>query len=196
MKVAILALQGAFIEHEQRMQELGIETCQIRNLKDWHDFCGGTDSLQDRGLILPGGESTVQMRLLRSLGLFAPLKEAIEGGLAVMGTCAGMILLSEGYLGTMHMSVRRNAYGRQLGSFRTLGTVDGVGDEVPMTFIRAPYVEKLLSPRCKAVARVDGNVTATLEGRQLALAFHPELDEDRRVHEFFLSLVIGGARKD
>ena len=137
-KVAVLALQGAFIEHEQVLQRLGAETVEIRQLSDWQQ--GGIDAL-----VLPGGESTVQMRLLRELGLFEPIRQAIADGLPVLGTCAGMILLSDGYLGTMHIRVRRNAYGRQLGSFHTTGTVDGIGTDVPMTFIRAPYIEEMLA---------------------------------------------------
>ena len=99
-----------------------------------------------------------------------------------------MILLSEGRLETMDMRVRRNAYGRQLGSFHTFGTVEGVGDDVPMTFIRAPFIEEVLSDRCEVLARVDGNIVAARQGRQIATSFHPELDDDLRLHQFFLSL--------
>ena len=99
MKVAVLALQGAFVEHEQMLQRLGVETFEVRQLSDWQ---------QPRdGLVLPGGESTVQMRLLKELGLYEPIREAILGGMPVLGTCAGMILLSEGRLGTMDIEVRR-----------------------------------------------------------------------------------------
>ena len=168
MRIAVLALQGAFIEHEQMLQRLGVETFQIRQLKDWQQ--------PKDGLILPGGESTVQMRLLSQLGLHDPIREAILGGLPVFGTCAGMILLSKGYLGTMDIVVRRNAYGRQLGSFHTVGTVEGIGKDLPMTFIRAPYIETVLSDACK--------------GNQLAAAFHPELDCDPRIHQFFLESAV------
>ena len=125
MKAAVLALQGAFIEHEQVLQRLGVETVEIRQLKDWTEFMSPSPLGGARGrlLILPGGESTVQMRLLKELGLFEPIRQAIADGLPVLGTCAGMILLSDGYLGTMHIRVRRNAYGRQLGSFHTTGDV-------------------------------------------------------------------------
>ena len=140
MRIAVLALQGAFIEHEQMLQRLGVETFEVRQLKDWQQ--------PKDGLILPGGESTVQMRLLSQLGLYDPIREAILGGLPVFGTCAGMILLSKGYLGTMDILVRRNAYGRQLGSFHTVGTVEGIGKDLPMTFIRAPYIETVLSDVC------------------------------------------------
>ena len=179
-KVAVLALQGAFIEHEQVLQKLGVETIEIRQLKDW----GGVDAL-----ILPGGESTVQMRLLKELGLFEPIRQAIADGLPVLGTCAGMILLSDGYLGTMHIRVRRNAYGRQLGSFHTTGTVDGIGTDVPMTFIRAPYIEEVLADDCTPIATVDGHIVAARQGHQIATAFHPELDDDLRLHQLLIDMI-------
>lgn len=183
MKIAVLALQGAFIEHEQMLQCLGVDTVEIRQLKDWNDAKGTISTL-----VLPGGESTVQMRLLKDLGLFEPIRQAILGGLPVLGTCAGMILLSEGYLGTMHIRVRRNAYGRQLGSFHTVGKVEGVGDDVPMTFIRAPYIEAVLADDCTPIAEVDGHIVAARQGRQIALAFHPEVGTDTRLHQLLLSL--------
>ncbi len=194
MKAAVLALQGAFIEHEQVLQRLGVETVEIRQLKDWTEFMspsplGGVRGRLCRLLILPGGESTVQMRLLRELGLFEPIRKAISDGLPVLGTCAGMILLSDGYLGTMHIRVRRNAYGRQLGSFHTTGTVDGIGADVPMTFIRAPYIEKVLADDCSPIAIVDGHIVAARQGNQIATAFHPELDEDLRLHQFLIDMI-------
>ena len=194
MKAAVLALQGAFIEHEQVLQRLGVETVEIRQLKDWTEFMspsplGGVRGRLCRLLILPGGESTVQMRLLHELGLFEPIRKAISDGLPVLGTCAGMILLSNGYLGTMHIRVRRNAYGRQLGSFHTTGAVDGIGADVPMTFIRAPYIEKVLADDCSSIAIVDGHIVAARQGNQIATAFHPELDEDLRLHQFLIDMI-------
>lgn len=181
MRIAVLALQGAFIEHEQVLRQLGVDAFEVRQLSDWQQ--------PKDGLILPGGESTVQMRLLAQLGLLEPVREAILGGLPVFGTCAGMILLSEGRLGTMDIRVLRNAYGRQLGSFHTDGHVDGVGDDVPMTFIRAPYIQELLSSRCHVIAEVDGHIVAARQGSQLATSFHPELDHDTRLHRLFLQMV-------
>jgi 5'-phosphate synthase pdxT subunit len=194
MKAAVLALQGAFIEHEQVLQRLGVETVEIRQLKDWTEFMspsplGGVRGRLCRLLVLPGGESTVQMRLLHELGLFEPIRKAISDGLPVLGTCAGMILLSDGYLGTMHIRVRRNAYGRQLGSFHTTGAVDGIGADVPMTFIRAPYIEKVLADDCSPIAIVDGHIVAARQGNQIATAFHPELDEDLRLHQFLIDMI-------
>ena len=188
MKAAVLALQGAFIEHEQVLQRLGVETVEIRQLKDWTDFISGDRGRLGRLLILPGGESTVQMRLLKEVGLFEPLRQAIADGMPVLGTCAGMILLSQGYLGTMDIRVRRNAYGRQLGSFHTTGTVEGIGDDVPMTFIRAPYIEEVLSADCQPIADVNGHIVAARQGNQIATAFHPELDDDTRLHQLLISL--------
>ena len=191
MKAAVLALQGAFIEHEQVLHKLGVETVQIRQLKDWTEFMSPSPLGGVRGwlLVLPGGESTVQMRLLHELGLFEPIRKAISDGLPVLGTCAGMILLSDGYLGTMHIRVRRNAYGRQLGSFHTTGVVDGIGADVPMTFIRAPYIEKVLADDCSPIAIVDGHIVAARQGNQIATAFHPELDEDLRLHQFLIDMI-------
>ena len=181
MRIAVLALQGAFIEHEQVLQKLGIETFEVRQLSDWQQ--------PKDALILPGGESTVQMRLLRELGLFEPIRQAIADGLPVLGTCAGMILLSDGYLSTMHIRVRRNAYGRQLGSFHTTGTVDGIGTDVPMTFIRAPYIEEVLANDCSPIATVDGHIVAARQGNQIATAFHPELDDDLRLHQLLIDMI-------
>ena len=191
MKAAVLALQGAFIEHEQVLQRIGVETVEIRQLKDWTEFMSPSPlgGVRGRLLVLPGGESTVQMRLLHELGLFEPIRKAISDGLPVLGTCAGMILLSDGYLGTMHIRVRRNAYGRQLGSFHTTGAVDGIGADVPMTFIRAPYIEKVLADDCSPIAIVDGHIVAARQGNQIATAFHPELDEDLRLHQFLIDMI-------
>lgn len=198
MKVAVLALQGAFIEHEQMLQRLGVETVEIRQLKDWQSFYSRPSQGRAGGgaLILPGGESTVQMRLLKELGLYEPIREAILGGMPVLGTCAGMILLSEGRLGTMDIEVRRNAYGRQLGSFHTVDTVKGIGTDVPMTFIRAPYIERVLSDKVEVLSTVDGHIVAARQGNQIATAFHPELDEDTRLHELFLGMVVGRSDKE
>lgn len=176
-----MALQGAFIEHEQMLQRIGVETFEVRQLSDWRRPMDG--------LILPGGESTVQMRLLRQLGLLEPVRQAIQGGLPVLGTCAGMILLAEERLGTMDIRVRRNAYGRQLGSFHTTGTVEGLGSDVPMTFIRAPYIAEVVSTRCQPIATVGGHIVAARQGRQIATAFHPELDGDTRLHRLFVELM-------
>ena len=185
MKVGVLALQGAFIEHEKTLEELGATCVEFRNKEDiYQDY--------DR-LVLPGGESTVQGKLLKELDMFDTIKEQIAGGMPVLATCAGMILLASDidnddktYLGTIPMSVKRNAYGRQLGSFHTESEVDGIG-EVPMTFIRAPYVADVADD-VKVLATVDDKIVGVQYNNQLAFAFHPELDEDKRIHKAFLEL--------
>ena len=187
MRIGVLALQGAFIEHMHALQKLGVETVELRQRKDVEQELDG--------LVLPGGESTVQGKLLHELGMFTPLREKISAGLPVLATCAGMILLaqklsndSKVHLGTMPITVKRNAYGRQLGSFFTQAELKHVGT-VPMTFIRAPYIEGV-GEGVEVLATVDGKIVAAQYGRQLALAFHPELDVDRstKVHEYFVSL--------
>ena len=184
MKIGVLALQGAFIEHEKMLAQCGAEAFEIRQLQDFQTSFDG--------LILPGGESTTMGKLLNELSLMEPIRESIKSGVPVMGTCAGMILLAEHifnddtvHLGTMGITVRRNAYGRQLGSFHTNAYMKGIGN-VPMTFIRAPYIESLTT--ANAIATVDGHIVAAQEGKQLALAFHPELDSLLAIHEYFLKL--------
>lgn len=180
MRIAILALQGAFAEHRQMLHRLGVESFEVRQLRDWQQ--------PKDGLIIPGGESTTQAKLLHDLGLFEPIRQAVTDGLPVFGTCAGLILLSPMHLGTMAINVQRNAYGRQLGSFHTVAPVTGIGEDIPMTFIRAPYINKVLSAKCEVLAQVDGHIVAARQGRQLVTAFHPELDDDIRIHKYFLSI--------
>ena len=178
MNIAVLSLQGAFAEHEQMLHKLGVETFQVRNLEDWQRH--------KDGLIIPGGESTAMMKIMKDENLFEPIKKAIEEGLPVFGTCAGLILLDKQHLGTMNIKAKRNAYGRQLGSFSTTSGFKGIG-EIPMTFIRAPYIESV-GEGVDILSEVDGRIVAARQGKQLVTAFHPELDTDIRVHEYFLSL--------
>lgn len=186
--VAILALQGAFAEHQQMLQRLGAETVLIRNLEDWNRFLPvGGDGEGMSGLVIPGGESTAMMRIIRDEALFEPVREAILSGMPVFGTCAGLIMLDGGHLDTMDIKVRRNAYGRQLGSFHTVSEFRGIG-LVPMTFIRAPYIESV-SDGVEVLSVVDGHIVAAQQGNQLVTAFHPELDGDTRIHEYFLSMM-------
>ena len=185
MTIAVLALQGAFVEHEAVLERLGVACFELRQSRDLeHPF---------DGLILPGGESTVMKKLLRELNLLAPLRRRIEEGLPVFGTCAGLILLAEQVeggtpcFGTMDIKVRRNAYGRQLGSFRVEEDFDGSG-QIPMTFIRAPYIESA-GPKANILATVGGHIVAAQQENQLVTAFHPELCEDLSVHRYFLNMV-------
>lgn len=194
MKIAILALQGAFAEHQQILAQLHTESVLIRNLADWQEFMSHSEAGQ-RGLILPGGESTAMLRIMKDENLLLPLRDAIAGGMPVFGTCAGMILLAKEVedeererLATMDVCVRRNAYGRQLGSFHTDDNFDGIGT-VPMTFIRAPYITHAAG-NVKVLAVVNGNIVAARQDHQLVCSFHPELNEDIRIHEYFLRSVI------
>ena len=187
MKVAVLALQGAFLEHEQMMKRLGVETFEIRQKKDWLN--------EKDGLIIPGGESTVQLKLLKDLDLLDDIVNDINNGLPVFGTCAGLILLAKKVQGqdfdrisTMDIDVCRNAYGRQLGSFYTESSVSEIGDNVPMTFIRAPYINSVYG-NTKVLAEVDGHIVAARQDNQLVTAFHPELDNDTRIHQYFVDMM-------
>ena len=178
MKIAILALQGAFAEHRQMLTRMGVDSFLVRNVEDW--------AQPKDGLIIPGGDSTTMMRLVQDLGLYTPIKQAIEYGLPVFGTCAGLIMLDANHLGTMNILVKRNAYGRQLGSFVAQADMKGIGN-MDMVFIRAPYIEQV-SEGCEVLATVDGNIVAARQGNQLVTAFHPELGEDTRTHEYFVDI--------
>lgn len=183
-KCAVLAVQGAFAEHEKSLSRLGCEYIELRQASDMRKSF-------DR-LILPGGESTVMGKLTRELGMFDELKRLITDGMPVFGTCAGLILLAksvdggEVHLGTMDISAKRNAYGRQLGSFSAVTKVGDIPD-FPMVFIRAPYISELSAP-AEALAEWDGKIVAARQKNMLATAFHPELTDDLRIHELFLNM--------
>lgn len=186
MQIGVLALQGAFIEHEHILAQLGAESFEIRQLADL------TRPMD--GLIIPGGESTVQGKLLHDLGLFDPLQKRLQDGLPVFGTCAGLLLLAKHianderrHLATLDVTARRNAYGRQLGSFHTVAPFADRG-EIPMTFIRAPYIESV-GANVEILAAVDEHIVAVHEGKQLVTAFHPELTDDLTVHQYFLDML-------
>lgn len=185
MRIGVLALQGAFIEHEKMLSGLGAECFEIRQLKDL--------SQPMDGLIIPGGESTVQGKLLRELEMMAPLRVMISSGLPVFGTCAGLILLAkeiEGgeapHIAAMDITAKRNAYGRQLSSFSHIGDFKGIG-KIPMTFIRAPYISR--SDGAEILAEVSGKAVAARQDNMLVTAFHPELTSDTSVHSYFLDIV-------
>lgn len=185
MRIGVLAVQGAFAEHIAVLKRLGLDAFEIRNTRD---IAGDFD-----GLILPGGESTVMKKLLHDLGLLAPLKAKIENGLPVLGTCAGMILLAKHIdsgespcFGTMDITVKRNAYGRQLGSF--VCREQFAGHEITMRFIRAPYVTKV-GHDAEVLAVHDGKIVAARQKNQLAAAFHPELTDDTTVYNLFLEML-------
>lgn len=193
MKIGILAVQGAFIEHKNRLEELGVECFEIRNKNDLNQTFDA--------LVLPGGESTVQGKLLRELGMFEDLKNKIENGLPVLATCAGLILLAENiendetkHFATLPVIVKRNAFGRQLGSFYIESEFDNLG-KIPMTFIRAPIIKsvkndvKILSI-IKDSKTMEEKIVAVQYKNQLAMSFHPELNDDKRIYEYFIQLII------
>lgn len=186
MKIGILAVQGAFAEHKTRLEKLGADCFEIRNKADLEQSFDG--------LVLPGGESTVQGKLLRELGMFDDLKNRIEKGLPVLATCAGLILLAEKlendetkHFATLPVTVERNAFGRQLGSFYTSGKF-GDQAEVPMTFIRAPVIKTVGSgvQVLSVVKNLAEKIVAVRYKNQLAMSFHPELNESDVVYEYFL----------
>ena len=186
-QIGVLAVQGAFIEHERILKSLGAEVFEIRQLRD-------LDRHLD-GLVLPGGESTVQGKLLHDLGLFEPLRERIESGFPTFGTCAGLILLADKlsndghtYFATTPVTVERNAYGRQLGSFYTEENFEGIG-KIPMTFIRAPLIQRA-SQDVQILATVQNQIVAVRYRNQLAISFHPELNSDLRVHQYFVEEIV------
>ena len=185
MRIGVLAVQGAFAEHIAAVVKLGAEAFEIRN--------AGDISESFDGLILPGGESTVMKKLLNDLELYEPLKEKIKNGTPVLGTCAGMILLAknidsgeEPCFGTMDITVKRNAYGRQLGSFVCTDKFDD--RDTTMRFIRAPYVTEVGND-VEILASHDGKIVAVRENNQLATAFHPELTDDKTVYEMFFEMI-------
>ncbi len=188
MLIGVLAVQGAFIEHQHMLNSLRVPCKQIRQRAD-------LDTPID-GLILPGGESSVMGNLLHALDLFEPIQKSILDGLPVFGTCAGMILLakdiqndSKKHLSTMDIQVKRNAYGRQLASFTT--TAPFAEREIKMPFIRAPYIEKCTSMQkdVEVLAVVDEHIVAARQNNQLVTAFHPELTPSSYVHEYFLDMI-------
>lgn len=186
MRIGVMALQGAFAEHEKMLADLGVETFEIRQKKDLDEHMDG--------LIIPGGESTVQGKLMRELELFDDLQAKIKSGLPVFGTCAGLLLLAgeiendnRTHLATMDIKAVRNAYGRQLGSFFTESEFNGIG-KIPMTFIRAPYIASV-GEDVDILAEVDGHIVAARQGNQLVTSFHPELLSDLSVHKYFTDMV-------
>ena len=188
MKIGILALQGAFVEHEKMLAQLGVESIELRNLEDFQQHRSELS-----GLILPGGESTTMGKLLRDQQMLIPIREAILNGLPVFGTCAGLILLAkqitsqeESHLATMDIVVERNAYGRQLGSFYTEADCKGVG-KIPMTFIRGPIISSV-GDSVDVLAVVNHQIVAAQEKNMLVTSFHPELTKDLRLHQYFMNI--------
>jgi 5'-phosphate synthase pdxT subunit len=188
MKVGILALQGAFFEHINILQNLNVNAVPIRLPQE----LAGLD-----GIVLPGGESTSILKIMRDFGITNPLKNKIEDGLPVWGTCAGMICLaneisSDGLtpLNVMDISVKRNAFGRQIDSFETDLEIPVLGPELyHAVFIRAPVITRV-GKSVEVLAKLaDGTPVAAVQNNMLATSFHPELTGDFRFHRYFLKLI-------
>ena len=186
MRIGVLALEGAFEEHIKMLNALGVETFEIRQLKDLIEI--------PDGLIIPGGESTVMSKLLDELNIREKILEYADKGMAVFGTCAGLILLCKNTgdprckgLGLLDCTAKRNAYGRQLGSFETIGKFDSIG-EIPMVFIRAPYINEA-NKNVKILSTIDNKIVGVRQNRILATAFHPELTADLSVHKYFIDMI-------
>jgi 5'-phosphate synthase pdxT subunit len=191
MRIGILAVQGAFIEHEKQIAAVAehsgeqIECIEIRQKKDLEKV---------DGIILPGGESTVQGKLLKDLDIFDELQGLIIQGLPTLATCAGLILLAQTlendsvkHLSTLPVTVQRNAYGRQLGSFSVSSNVGEINN-FPLVFIRAPYITEVSSDT-KILTTVDHHIVGVEYKNQIGLAFHPEMTNDTRIHEYFIRKV-------
>lgn len=191
-RVGVLALQGDTREHLAALREAGAETTTVRRVRELE----AVDAL-----VIPGGESTTMSHLLREFELLDPLRARLAAGMPAYGSCAGMILLAseildagaEGRaavpLGGIDMTVRRNAFGRQVDSFEGDIEFEGLDAPVHAVFIRAPWVERV-GPGVQVLARAAGHIVAVRQGAVLATAFHPEITGDRRVHELFVDTVI------
>ena len=184
--IGVLALQGGVNEHVHHIESIGCKSILVKNALDL--------SLID-GLIIPGGESTTISKLLKLTNLDSEIIQKAKQGLPIWGTCAGMILLSKeiendenGHLSLINIRVKRNAYGRQLGSFNTKSNVKGIGEDIEMVFIRAPYIENV-DDNVEVLSVVDNNIVAAKENNMLVTSFHPELTSDYRVHKYFLKMV-------
>jgi pyridoxal 5'-phosphate synthase pdxT subunit len=176
VRIGVLAVQGNFREHAAMLRRLGSDPVEVRKPEQLH----GLD-----GLVIPGGESTAIMRLVRLYGL----EEAIRSfGRPMLGTCAGMILLDRRHLGVLDLEVERNAYGRQLASFEADLSLEGDDRPLRGVFIRAPRVAEV-GPEVEVLAELDGEPVLLRDGHVIVASFHPELTDDTRVHERFLDLV-------
>jgi pyridoxal 5'-phosphate synthase pdxT subunit len=173
LSIGVLAVQGNFREHAAMLRELGAEVREVRK----PDELSGLD-----GLVIPGGESTAFMRLMRLYELDEAIRD-FRG--PVLGTCAGMIVLDRDHLGLVDIGVRRNAFGRQVASFETDLELPGGGEPMRAIFIRAPWIEEV-GPGVEVLAEVDGHPVLAREGRFLVASFHPELAGDTRLHQLFL----------
>jgi 5'-phosphate synthase pdxT subunit len=194
IRIGVLSLQGAFEEHIDCINRLKVEASEVRLPED-------LDGLS--GLVIPGGESTTMARLMKDYGLTAPLRKLIRSGFPVMGTCAGMIVLSHKItdvgaptLDVMDIRVHRNGFGRQIDSFEADLSIPVIGKKpYHGVFIRAPFIERIGSGVEVLACLVDGTAVAARQGNMLALSFHPELTDDLRLHSYFLEIVRNSVKR-
>ncbi len=187
MKVGVLALQGAFKLHAEALERLGVEALEVRSVEDFNS---------SEALIIPGGESTTMSFLLESSGIFESLQERSIAGMPILGTCAGMILLSSKIadgrsdqkpLNLIDIEVRRNGYGRQINSFESDLFIEGFESSFRGVFIRAPLVEDV-SERVEVIAELNGRPVMCRQDSTIVTSFHPELADDDRIHAEFLEM--------
>ncbi|AEF92916.1 Glutamine amidotransferase subunit pdxT [Desulfotomaculum nigrificans CO-1-SRB] len=185
--IGVLALQGAFIEHQKALANCGVESIQVRKPEQLEEI---------KGLIIPGGESTTMGKLMHQFDLFEPILNLAHKGVPIFGTCAGMIMLAKDIvgsnqprLGLMDIAVERNAFGRQVESFEVDLNVPELGEEpLRAIFIRAPYI-KSASSNVQVMATFQDKIVLARQGKFLAAAFHPELTNDLRLHKYFLNMI-------
>ena len=189
--IGVLSYQGSVAEHLHCLSQLpGVTAAPVKTLEALE---------QVDGLILPGGESTTIAKLLDIFGLMEPLRQRILDGMPVWGTCAGMILLAKeiigepAHLGVMDITVRRNAYGVQLDSFTERVLVPEIWQEpIPLTFIRAPWIEHADESRVQILCRLHGHIVAARQGNMLATSYHPEITDDLHTHAYFAAMCTCG----
>lgn len=187
MKIGVLALQGAFIEHMHMLEELGAKAVKVRYEQDLYDL---------DGLIIPGGESTAIRKIIDDNGIFDAIKSKIRSGLPTWGTCAGLILLANKienqdntHFKLIDITVVRNGYGRQLGSFRVDKIIPEISNEpLPLVFIRAPYITEVGSS-VQVLCVHDDRIVAAQDRNILVTSFHPELSESTEFHRYFIDMV-------
>ena len=186
MQIGVLALQGAFIEHEKVLKRLGCQVVQVKKAEHLNNL---------GGLIIPGGESTTIGKLMNEFLLTDRIRELATQGMPVFGTCAGLILMAKDIvasdqprLGLMNIVAHRNAFGRQVDSFETDLEINGLGQPFKAVFIRAPYIKEVKNG-VEVLATVNDRIVLAKEKNLLAAAFHPELTEDTRIHQLFLEEV-------